>query len=135
MAHPRGEGESSRVLLSTNRCRRGEPETDSQEPCADSALPGSACQVLLARCLGTYYQYANRLAFLYFLNVIARVPARLVFLYFTGDRFPDGRPCPATIERWNELINARRLTLGLEHEHALTDRVHTIFLPCAAPMN
>jgi hypothetical protein len=80
--------------------------------------------------LGTYYQYANRLAFLYFLNAVVHIPARLVFLYFTGDQFPDERPCPATIERWNELIRACHLTLGLPDEHALSDRVHTVFLPC-----
>jgi hypothetical protein len=80
--------------------------------------------------LGTYYQYANRIAFLYFLNVVARVSARLVFVYFTGDQFPDERPCPATIERWNELIRACHLTLGLPETHTLSDRIHTIFLPC-----
>jgi hypothetical protein len=81
--------------------------------------------------LGTYYQYANRLAFLYFLNVVVRILARLVFLYFTGDQFPDGRPCPATIESWHELISACHLTLGLRGKHSLSELVHTIFLPCA----
>lgn len=50
--------------------------------------------------LGTYYQYANRLACLYFLNVIGQVPARLVTIYFTGDKFPDGRVCPSTETEW-----------------------------------
>lgn len=79
---------------------------------------------------GTYYQYANRLAFLYFLNVVARIPARLVFLYFMGETFPDRRPCPKSEERWKELINACHLTLGIPKQHALTDRVHDLFLKC-----
>jgi hypothetical protein len=38
-----------------------------------------------------YYQYANRLAVLHFLNAIANVPARLLHIYFTGDVFPCAR--------------------------------------------
>jgi hypothetical protein len=79
---------------------------------------------------GTYYQYANRLAFLYFMNTIARIPARLVFLYFTGDTFPDKRPCPATRKEWEGLITACHLTLGLPEHHALSDRIYNVFLPC-----
>jgi len=80
--------------------------------------------------LGSYYQYANRLAVLYFLTrkVKPPVPARLVFLHFVGDKFPDGRPCPATEAEWLALIDARRMTLGLPHSHALTNRVHEVFL-------
>jgi hypothetical protein len=80
--------------------------------------------------LGTYYQYANRLAVLHFLNELAQVPARLLHVYFTGDCFPDGRECPANIERWHELIRARTITLGLPEPHALSDRTHEAFLRC-----
>ncbi|MBP1777162.1 MAG: hypothetical protein H6Q86_3172 [candidate division NC10 bacterium] len=80
--------------------------------------------------LGSYYQYANRLAVLYFLAEKARPPvdARLVFIYFCGDRFPDGRPCPASRPEWQPLIEARRLTLGLPGRHPLSDRIHEVFL-------
>jgi hypothetical protein len=81
--------------------------------------------------LGTYYQYANRLACLYFLNVLRKVPARLVLVYFTGDKFPDARQCPSSEAEWRELIRACHLTLGLSEEHALRDRVHELFLPVA----
>lgn len=81
--------------------------------------------------LGTYYQYANRLACLYFLNVRANVPARLVLVYFLNDKFPDGRFCPPTEAAWRDLIRAAHLTLGLKEDHPLKDRVHEIFLPAS----
>src|SRR5205823_4924022 len=62
--------------------------------------------------LGPYYQYANRLAVLYFLMAQAHVDARLIFLYFIGDRFPDDRPCPSCIEDWRPLINECHQSLG-----------------------
>jgi hypothetical protein len=77
---------------------------------------------------GTYYQYANRLAALYFLNEVAKVPARLLHIYFTGDCFPDGRECPASPEDWRRLIEARDITLGLLEEHPLSSRCHELFL-------
>lgn len=79
--------------------------------------------------LGTFYQYANRLASLYFLNVVAEVPSRLVLIYFYGDRFPDDRPCPRDEAEWRELIRACHLTLGLPEHHKLSDRMHEVFLP------
>jgi hypothetical protein len=81
--------------------------------------------------LGSYYQYANRLAILYFLakEIDPPVAARLVFVHFLGDQFPDARPCPATEGEWLSLIEARRLTLGLPHCHAVSGRVHEVFLP------
>jgi hypothetical protein len=78
--------------------------------------------------LGTYYQYANRLAVLHFLNDLSAVPARLLHVYFVGDTFPDGRECPSTEAEWQRLIEARRLTLGLRKKHPLTPRTHEIFL-------
>jgi hypothetical protein len=86
--------------------------------------------------LGTYYQYANRLACVYFLNYIARVPSRLLFIYFTGDRFPDeGVICPTNELEWRDLIHASHLTLGLKEKHALSERVHDLFLPVPVQAN
>jgi hypothetical protein len=79
----------------------------------------------------SYYQYANRLTVLRFLRERA-VDAHLVFVYFTGDAFPDGTPCPAIAAEWEELIEARRLTLGLPQRHALGDYDHHVFLPAHA---
>jgi hypothetical protein len=78
--------------------------------------------------LGSYYQHANRLACLYFLNVKAGIPARLIDVYFIGDAFPDGRSCPKDEGEWRELLHARDLTLGLPSSHPLSDRVHEVFL-------
>jgi len=81
---------------------------------------------------GTYYQYANRLSFVFFLKKI-NIEAHLVFLYFYGDRFPDGTPCPASPDRWKELIHACHLTLGLTDGHILQPWVHDAFLSAPAP--
>jgi hypothetical protein len=79
--------------------------------------------------LGTYYQYANRLAVLHLLNDLSGVPTQLLHIYFAGDCFPDGRECPSSAAQWRRLIEARRLTLGLPEHHALSDRTHEVFLP------
>lgn len=77
---------------------------------------------------GTYYQYANRLAMLWFLRK-HDVEARLVLIYFYGDKFPDATPCPRTPREWEPLFDARRLTLGLPKRHALSKYEHHVFLP------
>jgi hypothetical protein len=77
---------------------------------------------------GSYYQYANRLAALWFLRK-REVPAQLVFVYFFGDEFPDGTPCPASKAEWKTLFEARRLTLGLPKRHKLSAYEHHVILP------
>ncbi len=77
----------------------------------------------------TFYQYANRLAVLYFLNILASIPARLVFVYFIGDRFPDGRPCPQSKDEWDPLIQRCHEALGLSPGYPLVERVHDVFIP------
>jgi hypothetical protein len=62
------------------------------------------------------------------------ISARLVFVYFTGDAFPDGTPCPATEEEWERLIEARRLTLGLPRRHALSEYEHHVVIPALRPV-
>lgn len=76
---------------------------------------------------GGYYQFANRLALTTFLNREG-VPATLVELFFTSDRFPDDTYCPGCEEDWKPLLEARRLTLGLSAE-ATTQFVADVFLP------
>jgi len=83
----------------------------------------------------SYYQYANRLFVLSFLQ--NRLNCHLVFLYFTGEKFPDGTPCPSDSAEWRELIHACHLSLGLAspgeqdklRANKLGTRVHEIFLP------
>ncbi len=78
-----------------------------------------------------YYQAANRMATLYFV-LRERVPARLLFLYFLGDRFP-GKACPRTQRKWMPAISAQWAHLGLATDHSLADRVHGLFLPVSEP--
>jgi hypothetical protein len=75
--------------------------------------------------MGNYYQIANRLASLYFLNEVVKQPARLVFIHFTGDAFPDGSRCPKSQAEWEPLLATAKQVLGLP---ANLDRVHHVFL-------
>ena len=93
------------------------------------------------RCLGArpeadwmrgYYQAANRIATLYFLHR-ERVPARLLFVYFLGDRF-QGRECPRTMEEWAPAIRVQWAHLGLGPDHCLANLVHGLFLPISEPL-
>lgn len=77
--------------------------------------------------LGGYYQYANRLAVLNFLNKNG-VPARLLFLYFTGD-CRSGVECPSNEAGWMSALATMKRTLGLTGTSALEKRVHQLFLP------
>lgn len=74
-----------------------------------------------------YYQLANRIAVLHFLNVERKIPARLVLVYFIGDE-KKCRPCPQNETQWKSALDAQDSYLGLKKGHALSDRVHKIFL-------
>jgi len=78
-----------------------------------------------------YYQYANRLALLHFLDR-REVNAHLVFLYFTGDRTDlgaPGRDCPRDESAWTQALTAQDRHVGLPAEAAIRRRVHRLFLP------
>lgn len=77
--------------------------------------------------LGNYYQHANRLAVLWFLNTNGQ-PAMFLDLLFTGDSFPDERRCLNSESEWQDLLNARSLTLGLSRQHPLSGYVYEAFL-------
>jgi hypothetical protein len=57
-----------------------------------------------------FYQYANRLAFQFFLRQQNRIQSRLIFLYFTNATDVDG---PATEEEWHGAIRLIHAVLGL----------------------
>ena len=67
------------------------------------------------------YQKANRLACLHFLNK-QNIPARLIYIYFVGDIFPDS---PQNRQEWEETINNLCNDMGLPRH---LDRVHELFL-------
>jgi hypothetical protein len=81
--------------------------------------------------LSPYYQYANRLAMLHMMMRNGE-PARLLFIYFTGDKVP-GKRCPATEEGWDAPLESQDRHLGLPAQHQLSDRIHKLFLPANGP--
>ena len=59
-----------------------------------------------------FYQYANRLAHLYFLRELNKVDAVLVFVYFVGDTTVSGTS-PVTREGWESAIGLATHHLGV----------------------
>ena len=75
----------------------------------------------------SYYQYANRLVTIDFLNRNDQ-PARMLFLYFCGDHGGEKRTCPETSSQWETRISTVHDTLGLVGNSAnLAERMHEIF--------
>ncbi len=60
------------------------------------------------RWLGPFYQTANRLAFLYFLRDVIKVPAWLVNIYFLNDPFRQ-----TSAKQWESFLPEVKWTLGL----------------------
>lgn len=75
---------------------------------------------------GEYYQYANRLAHLYFLNVLGQVPTWMVFLYFVGDVEQNG---PSTVAEWTTALDEMKGKLELPKHHLLDQRIISVFAP------
>jgi hypothetical protein len=85
--------------------------------------------------LGPYYQYANRLATLYFLTQ-HNIPSRLVFVYFTGDAARRDKKhvlCPKDKQEWDGYLKMMYEHLGIGGSSELDQRVHQLFLPVCAP--
>jgi hypothetical protein len=70
-----------------------------------------------------FYQYANRLAHLYFLRRESRKEAFLLFLYFVND----STHIPTSREAWNGALELQRKLLGLPAE-ILTGKVIDLFI-------
>jgi hypothetical protein len=73
----------------------------------------------------TFYQYANRLAFLYFLRQVNELPARLVFVYFVNARDVRG---PASRAEWESALALMYAALGLPKRHPLSPFIHNLFI-------
>lgn len=74
--------------------------------------------------MGGYYQYANRLAHLYFLYILCRVPTWMVFIYFLGAKRTYG---VRTRQEWAEGLARIQTSLGLPQEHPLVQRIVNVF--------
>jgi len=60
----------------------------------------------------TFYQYTNRLAHLYLLREVNRLPAYLVNVYFFNDDEMGG---PASREKWEGALELLKVYLGVRH--------------------
>ena len=85
--------------------------------------------VPVERWLSPYYQYANRLAALYFLMKACHppIPARLLMIYFCSDQRPDA-DCPQTSEEWEPALEEMDAHLDIDPDCELSQRVHHLFL-------
>lgn len=76
--------------------------------------------------LNTYYQYANRLAVLWFLQK-QHIPARLLYVYFVGDQVPN-RTCPTSESDWKKALDDQDKHLGLPSNHMLSAQINKLFI-------
>jgi hypothetical protein len=75
-----------------------------------------------------YYQFCNRIAALHFLNK-HHIPARLLYIYFVGDKGDARRTCPQDEREWHDALRAQEAHVGLPGGHKLEIRMHKVFLP------
>jgi hypothetical protein len=73
---------------------------------------------------GMYYQYANRIAHLYFLSVVQKIPTWLVFLYFLNDKQMEG---PKEESGWDAALAAVKAELHLPNKHVLSSNIINVF--------
>jgi hypothetical protein len=81
------------------------------------------CQKPLIDWQSGFYQYANRLAHLYFLRGKARKEAYLVFLYFVAD----STHIPASQDAWDAALELQKKLMGLSTE-SLAGKIINVFL-------
>jgi len=96
--------------------------TETKAACGAGSTP-------LENWLGSYYQYANRLAALHFLRdcVQPPVPVRLLYIYFLGDKHK-GQDCPQARKVWKPFLAEMEAFLGVDRDCPLYARVHHMFL-------
>jgi len=74
---------------------------------------------------GTFYQYVNRIAHLYYLREKNQIKAHLLFIYFINDITVHG---PKTKDEWIGAIQTMECYLGLDKKHKLRKYIHDIFI-------
>ena len=72
-----------------------------------------------------YYQCANRLAHLYLLRELNRLPAFLIMLYFLNDIEQGG---PSAVSEWEIAIAEEEQALGIRPGHKLSDFIMSVFI-------
>lgn len=73
--------------------------------------------------ISPFYQYANRLAHLYYLRRLNGIEAYLAFIYFANA--PDV-PRPATVEEWRGAERVIKKSLGLSGQHPFAQCVGAV---------
>ncbi|WP_028325628.1 hypothetical protein [Desulfatirhabdium butyrativorans] len=88
------------------------------------------CRQPIENWLTPYYQYANRLAVLYFLmkECTPGVETRLLFIYFYGEN-REGCECPQSEQKGLPAIQKMTEWLGIDRRSELMQRMHYLFLP------
>lgn len=104
-------------------------ETFARVQRALNVLPGSDW-------MKPYYQMANRIAVLWFLNKRrgVKVPTHLLNIYFYGEHdemLNSKRKTPHAKKDWSKPIEAQHKSIGLPAGHDLKDRMHELYLPIA----
>jgi len=74
---------------------------------------------------GTFYQYVNRIAHLYYLRGKNKTKAHLLFIYFINDVSVNG---PKTKDEWLGAIQTMECYLGLAKNYKLRQYIHDIFI-------
>jgi len=75
--------------------------------------------------IGKFYQYTNRIAHLYYLQVKNKIKTNLLFIYFINDVTVDG---PKTKDEWLGAIQTMECYLGLNKKHKLRKYIYDIFI-------
>ena len=74
---------------------------------------------------GTFYQYVNRIAHLYYLREKNKIKAHLLFIYFINDETVNG---PKNKSEWLGAIQTMECYLGLAKKHKLRKYIYDIFI-------
>jgi len=74
---------------------------------------------------GTFYQYVNRIAHLYYLREKNKIKAYLLFIYFINDVSVNGL---RTKDEWLGAIQTMEYYLGLAKNYKLRKYIHDIFI-------
>ena len=105
-------------------------KTGAKEPSLDkirNALKKTQSFLKAGPCLDWaefFYQYTNRIAHLYFLREINKIPAYMIFLYFINDTEMNG---PTTKEEWEGALKIINMLLGINN-HKLKPYLMDIFI-------
>ncbi|MGO8988301.1 MAG: hypothetical protein ACLQGU_02915 [bacterium] len=124
------------LLLVEAKAHIGEIKTDCQAKHPESIKQIKESFRIVKNALGVpseidwmkdYYQFANRMASLYFLHQ-QKIPSHLVFIYFIGDLCGAGRNSPQSQQEWQPALEAQKNRIGLPKGHLLEKWMHKLFL-------